>query len=281
MSRVTGHRALPALRRAARNCTPVIGALLAWWFLAELLGPSRLPGPYQSAELFFSTATRDAIIEAQGGGAGGYLPHVASTAGAVLLTVTCSALLGIPLALIIHRRWWLNSLATAVLGLSNGLPPLIFVPFAAISLAGSEHVRTMSIFLYSIMTLLVYALNALSQIDRELIALARLLGAGPVRIALTVQLPAMAPLLLGPLRLIASFALGISVVTEYLVSPSGIGRVMKYALAFSDVGLIVVGVIWAVLIAFAFDVIVILVFSLFLAGSERRALADWLAAQQS
>ena len=54
--------------------TPVIIVLFIWFLLAEFLGASRLPGPYTTLELFVTTTTHDSIIEAQGGGSGGYLP---------------------------------------------------------------------------------------------------------------------------------------------------------------------------------------------------------------
>ncbi len=266
-------------RRLAPWLPPFV--ILGLWHLAsQYVGASRLPSPTASFALLVSSATRDAIIEAQGGGSRGFLPHVVSTTYAVVIGVGLGGISAVFLALAVERFVVLRSVTEAGLALLKGLPPLLFVPFAAISLAGTDDVRSWSVLIYSHVTLLIYALNGLSSIDKNLIYLSALLGAGNVRTALRVKLPAMLPGLMGPFRLVTAFGLGVAIVAEYLVTPSGVGRVMKYALAFSNVGLIVVGVLWTVLIAFAIDGIIVTAFGVFLKGTDRKMLTEWMARQR-
>jgi ABC-type nitrate/sulfonate/bicarbonate transport system permease component len=93
----------------------------------------------------------------------------------------------------------------------------------------------------------------------------------------TIQLPAILPHLLGPVRLVVAFSIGISVVAEYLASPTGIGRVMKYSMAFANVGLIMVGVLWAVALAFVFDAMTVFTIGAFTRWTGRRQLLEWMA----
>src|ERR1035438_62556 len=190
-----------------------------WYATSTYVGTSRLPSPYTTAKLLISSASRDSIIEAQGGGEGGYLPHVSSTAIAVFKSVSVGGISAIILALAVNHFRRLRAVTNVVLGLLKGLPPLIFVPFAAVSLAGTNDVRLLSVLIYSHINLLVYALNGLSAVDKNLLCLAALLGAGRVRRAFTVELPSILPGLLGPFRLVTAFGLGVSIVAEYLVSP--------------------------------------------------------------
>ena len=87
----------------------------------------------------------------------------------------------------------------------------------------------------------------------------------------------MLPRLLGPVRVVFAFSLGISVVAEYLASPTGIGRVMKLAMAYANVHLIVVGVLWTVIVAFVYDAVTVLFFGFFMRWTGRRQLVEWMA----
>ena len=63
--------------------------------------------------------------------------------------------------------------------------------------------------------------------------LARLLGADTWHIVTGVQILGLLPELLGGLRVTAALGLRIAVLTEYLATPSGLGRVMKFAISYS------------------------------------------------
>ena len=84
-----------------------------------------------------------------------------------------------------------------------------------------------------------------------------------------VQVPAVLPELLGALRVTSVMSLGIAIVVEYMVSPQGIGRVMKFAISYSSVDLILVGIIWAIAIAYLIDFILVLIFAYVLRWSTR------------
>ena len=167
--------------------------------------------------------------------------------------------------------------ADTVLEVIRTVPPLIFVPFAAIALSGSDLVQVASVALYAALMMSVYTFNAIDNVPSNLLHLSALLGASRYRRMVTVQIPAILPSLLGPVRLVLAFSLGISVVAEYLASPTGIGRVMKYAMAYSNSNLIIVGVMWTVMLAFLFDALTVLFFGAFIRWTGRRQLLEWMA----
>jgi len=104
-----------------------------------------------------------------------------------------------------------------------------------------------------------------------------LLGSSRTRRVLTVQLPSSIPYLIGPLRWVYSFGLGICVVVEYLAADSGIGRAMKEVTAYSRADLIVVGVIWTLVLAFIFDGLLLAMLSAGLEWTDRKALLRWIS----
>jgi ABC-type nitrate/sulfonate/bicarbonate transport system permease component len=228
-------------------------------------------------QLLVESAVFDTTILAQGGGSYGYSIHVFSTFWHVLAGAGGGILAGVMLS-VVASQWPLIS--TAVNTLFDAIrvvPPLIFVPFSAIVFSGSDMVQFVSVAVYAALMMSVYTFAAIESIPKTFFQMATLLGAGRFRRMYTIQLPAILPHLLGPVRLVVAFSIGISVVAEYLASPTGIGRVMKYSMAFANVGLIMVGVLWAVALAFVFDAMTVFTIGAFTRWTGRRQLLEWMA----
>jgi ABC-type nitrate/sulfonate/bicarbonate transport system permease component len=119
--------------------------------------------------------------------------------------------------------------------------------------------EVVTISVYSATSICIYSLNALAALPAEYLAMGTLLGAGRLRRMSSIQLPAIVPSLIGPVRIIVPVSLGIAVVVEYLAAPVGIGRVMYFAQSFSRVDLILVGVAWVMLLALVLDYAISLV----------------------
>lgn len=235
---------------------PLLVFVAIWEITSLLFGSGRLPGPILTLSSFFGSILHDPIIATQGGD--GYLPHVGHTLAHALAGCGIGISIGFSVALCATLSrptfWILDSLAEIV----RILPPLIFVPFV-ILISGSLVVTNLlvgevvTIAIYSAASIIVYSLSAAAVIPSEYLAMGSLLGAGRLRRMISIQLPAILPSLVGPLRVIVSVSLGIAVVTEYLAAPAGIGRVMYFAQSYSRVDLILVGVVWVLLMALVLD----------------------------
>jgi taurine transport system permease protein len=263
--------------RVLRAGSPALVLLVFWSTASLVLGDGLLPGPVRAFRLLMSSACADPVISAQGGGAYGYSKHVLSTFWHVLVGAVGGMVVG-GAATVVVAQWSLTfTAANTVLEVIRTVPPLIFVPFAAIAFSGSDLVQLASVALYAGLMMSVYTFNAIDSVPANLLHLSALLGASRYRRMVTVQIPSILPSLLGPVRLVLAFSLGISVVAEYLASPTGIGRVMKYAMAYSNSDLIIVGVMWTVMLAFLYDALTVLFFSAFIRWTGRRQLLEWMA----
>jgi ABC-type nitrate/sulfonate/bicarbonate transport system permease component len=258
----------------ASELIPFLGLISVWQLSSWFLGSWRLPSPQTIVISFWESALQDPIILAQGGGAGGYLPHAISTllhtVVACSIGVSVGMLAALGMALSRPTLWIFDS----VLEIVRVLPPLILVPFAVLifgffQMGGLLLGEVIIIALYASLSIGIYTLSALSSLPYEYNALGKLLGAGRIRRLLTIQLPGIIPSLIGPLRIIVSLGLGIAVVIEYLSAPVGIGRVMYFAQAFYRIDLIFVGIIWAVLSVLVLDLIISLASSLLLPWTGR------------
>lgn len=242
---------------------------IIWSFFALLLGPERFPGPGRTVVLFFESALREPIIFAQGGGSHGFFPHVVSTLVHTCIGCVIGIFAGFAATLLLcntRSTFWIFD---SLIEIFRVLPPLIFVPFAVLVFGSSSSVEVVSIAIYSFFSMGMYSLTAIENVPEEYVALSRLLDAGRIRTLLMTKLPAILPDLIGPLRTILSLGLGIAIVAEFLAAPTGIGRVMKFAMSYGRVDLILVGIVWAVLLVLLLDCGVALGASWFLPWTTR------------
>lgn len=231
----------------------VIVVCITWEIAAFIAGPERFPDVVATVQAMARSLNADHVIEAQGGGAHGFLPHVISTINSFLIGFSSGGLIGFLIALVFYQLPHLRSLTNSTLEFFRVLPPLLVVPFAVCMFKSTEMLPAATVALYTAFTVCVYASNALRNIPANYAILSKLLGSTRFRRIFDVQLPAIVPGLFGGLRVSCVLGLGIAIVTEYLAAPSGIGRVMKFAMSFSRIDLIFVGVVWVVLIALVME----------------------------
>jgi taurine transport system permease protein len=265
------------LGRAIVAASPVMLLLAVWGVVSYFASPRLLPSPLATVKAMFTSLRESALIDMQGGGPDGYLPHVWSTFWHVGVAALTGIGAGVMWVLIVNESSPARLVSNTILEFIRVLPPLILVPFVAIAIAASEWAHFATVAIYATLTTAVYAMNATRNVPSAYQSMAELLGANRWRRAVTVTLPAILPEMLGAVRLVFAFGLGISVVVEYLANPTGIGRVMKLVIAFSRVDLLIVGVMWTIVLALVFDAVTVLVFSLVVRWTERRQLIAWMS----
>lgn len=272
------HQRLKLLSKTLHTVRSAIGILLPlgvlfvlWQAGSLLLGASRLPGVWETFSTLVGSIGESRIIQAQGGGEGGYLPHVLTTFQNFFLGLLAGLIVGTSAALLIYQHRVIQELLDPVLEMFRVLPPLIIIPFVLIVFHSTNTTQIIVGALYSSYSICVYTLNGLQNIESNYLKIAKLSGSNRIQKILKVEIPAVMSELVGALRITSPLTLGIVVVAEYLGAPLGIGRVLKFAISFSRVDLIMVGVIWVIAIAVAVDSIITLVFRFILRWSTRFA----------
>ncbi len=267
---------IESVRKWGLRSSPFVLFVTLWYCVSWGVGPARLPSPPSALRTLAATFTSNEIIAAQGGGTHGYFPQICSTFWHVSIGLVVGILTGLGAALGCYESSIARSSLRGITELGRTVPPLLFIPFCVIVFGVSDWVQIIGVGLYSGLTMCLYSLGALESLPENYAQMATLLGAQRLRRIWTVQLPAILPTILGAIRVASSYGLGISIVAEYLASPTGIGRVMKYSMAYSNVDLIVVGVLWTVILSFLFDWVIVTVLSAFLKWTRRGDLLRWL-----
>jgi ABC-type nitrate/sulfonate/bicarbonate transport system permease component len=244
------------VRAGMARAAPFLIVAIIWELSSRFAGSDFLPSVLEIVDIFVSSSTSDAIIASQGGGSSGYLPHVLKTVIHVVVGVTIGGGLGAIGALGLFQSQGTRLYIEPILESLRAVPPLILVPFVLIAFGATATAQFIICGLYAGLSLFVYTINALDNIPHEYRDIARLYGTSRMQLIRKVELPAIVPELLGGTRVTFAIALGIVIVAEYMGAPSGVGRVLKFALSFSRVDLILVGIIWAGVIGLIFDTII-------------------------
>lgn len=259
----------PSLSSAFYSLLPFAMIAVVWELSAAALGPTRCPGMGLTFSRLIESFLYEPIIEAQGGGSNGFAPHLGATLAGFSSGFVGGSSFGFLAALIMVQFRKLLLLVEPALEFLRALPPLLVVPFAVVLCRSNDVLEAVTISAYSMFSVCVYTLNSLGNLPPSYTQLASLLGARQPRLTMDVQIPAVMPELVGGLRVTAALSLGIAVVVEYLAVPQGLGRVMKYAISYSRIDLIVVATIWVILLALIFDTILSVVFRIVLRWTRR------------
>jgi ABC-type nitrate/sulfonate/bicarbonate transport system permease component len=237
---------------AARILLPVLGLVLmlaAWTGVAMLLGPRRLPSPLDLWPSVFTDLTSNKILEFQGGGSNGILPHLLYTIRQTLLGSALGALLGVAIGLATGRFAWWRAFAQLPIGMLRAIPPLAAVPFTILWFGPSPMAQIGVVVFYAALMMTVTTATAIANLDPLQQQFARTLGASENHIFRTVVLPAIVPEIVGGLRVAVGLAWGIEVVSELAGSPLGMGQVFSRMVSFQELGVIIVGIFWVTVAA--------------------------------
>lgn len=234
-------------------------AIVAWWGLAVLLGPHRLPSPFSIASEIYATLFSSRKLAMSGAGNGGFFPHIMITTGKVLLGTTLGTIAGIALGLLMRWFGWLYHLLHLVIDALRAVPPLAFVPLLLMILGRTFFTQILALSLCSFFLVVVNTLNAIDNVPPIYIKFARTLGASRFRVFRTVIFPAIIPELVGGIRVAIITGWGLQVIIEMMGANSGIGKIFALTANLNALDLILVGVFWVVVFAGLMDLVFVIV----------------------
>jgi sulfonate transport system permease protein len=160
---------------------------------------------------------------------------------------------GIVLAVVLSWSTVVRRMALLPAHLVRMLPLLAVVPLFSLWFGNSELGAILFVALGAFSLLFVWAMTAIGNVPRHYRHYAQTLGAGRLRIYLTVELPAALPSLRGGLLLALGFGWSGVIAAEFLGQQTGLGRVVVQAQFFGRTNtLAVVGLIIVVYAAVSY-----------------------------
>ncbi len=232
--------------------SPLILGVIAWEICAFISHNRFLPHLASVIDTVWHSLFSDAMIEAQGGGQYGYAPHIWSTLVNFFICMIFGAGTAFSVAVSLYSWWPTRRALVVLLRPWHVVPPLIAIPLLLAGLGPTWVACRIAGCFYAFVATGIFVLSALDELPETHVFMARIAQAGTMWIAWRVRAVGILPLLVGPAKVTGSFTLGIVVVLEYLAAPVGIGRVMKFAISYDSVNLILAGIFWAALIGLSF-----------------------------
>ena len=163
---------------------------------------------------------------------GSVWPHIGITLLATLLGFAGGTLLGLVVGFALARSAALGAIFEPLLALLNGMPRVVLAPLMilwfGLGLASKVALSVLVVFL-----IVFYAVySGIREVDRNLIANARILGANERQLTWHVLIPSALTWIFSSLRVSVGFALVGAVVAEYLGSNQGVGFLIANATSF-------------------------------------------------
>lgn len=237
-----------------RRMTPLMAGIVLWETLAFIAGSGFFPHLTVVIVTISESFWSHPIILAQGGGPHGYSRHILITLLNFLLALGTGTVTGFILVLAIFQWEGGRRVLSASLEPLEIVPPLLAIPIA-LSVAGVSWIAQLFAgSVYAFVASSVLLIGAFQRVPTSYIWLAKLSGAKKWWIAWNVYVPATIAESLASLKAVAAFTLGIVIVLEYLAGPAGIGRVMKQAISFQAIDLLIAGVFWTTAIGITLHV---------------------------
>ena len=207
----------------------LIALLLAW----ELLTKHEIISSF-----FFSSPSKIANTIKDLFKSGELVYHSKITLSETLIGFAIATLTGFLIAFILWCSDFLRKVSEPYLVVLNSLPKIALGPIIIIWFgAGSKAIIMMCILIVIIVTIM-NILNAFTNCDKQLIAMAKSLGASKAQIFLKVVLPSSLKDIVSTLKINVGLSWIGAIMGEYLVSKAGLGYLLVYGGQVFDLNLV-------------------------------------------
>lgn len=161
----------------------------------------------------------------------------------VVLGLTVSALIGIPLGIIMGWSKTVNDLSSLMIGLLRPIPPIAWIPFAILWFGVGLESAIFIIFVGSVFPILINTMDGVKRVDKVLLESAYTLGANQMQTLRKVVVPAALPNIVTGLKVGVGVGLMCTVAAEMIGSNNGLGYLIFTSTSMLDTGSAIVGMI--------------------------------------
>ena len=208
--------------------------IILWHCLSLIVSPSLLSSPTTAV-----AALADGFFEAKGFAYYGledvgFFSALSYTLQNVALATTFGSAFGILAGLLSARSGTIRSLLDPVVFTLGTTPIIVASPFLLIWVGGERASAVTMVCFYVFVTLYIYTLRAVTNIDPVYESFGMSVGAHPGLITRSILLPAIVPEILGGIRIAFASSWGLECLAELLGSQRGLGKLIESITNASD-----------------------------------------------
>jgi len=161
----------------------------------------------------------------------------------VVLGLLVSALVGIPLGILMGWSKIFNDFTSLTIGLLRPIPPIAWIPFAILWFGVGLESAIFIIFVGSVFPILINTMDGVKRVDKVLLESAYTLGANQTQTLWKVVVPASLPSIVTGLKVGVGVALMCTVAAEMIGSNNGLGYLIFTSTSMLDTGSAIVGML--------------------------------------
>ncbi|MCK9151259.1 ABC transporter permease [Methanobacterium alcaliphilum] len=212
-----------------------VSIIIIWAILTSFTGmiPSYfLPSPYDVLISFETLLVNGQLIQ-----------DTSLTLMRVLLGLTVSAMVGIPLGILIGWSSAVNNLTDLTIGILRPIPPIAWIPFSILWFGVGLESAIFIIFVGSVFPILINTMDGVKRVDKVLLESAYTLGASETQTLWKVVVPASLPSIVTGLKIGVGVGLMCTVAAEMIGSNSGLGYLIFTSTSMLDTASAIVGML--------------------------------------
>lgn len=212
-----------------------VSVIVVWAILTTFTGliPSYfLPSPSEVFESFESLLMNGQLFS-----------DTSLTLMRVVLGLAVSALIGIPLGILMGWSKTFKDLSSLLMGILRPIPPIAWIPFAILWFGVGLESAIFIIFVGSVFPILINTMDGVKRVDKVLLESSYTLGASPSQALRKVVIPASLPSIITGLKVGVGVGLMCTVAAEMIGSNSGLGYLIFTSTSMLDTGSAIVGML--------------------------------------
>ncbi len=222
-----------------------VSIIVIWAILTTFTGliPQYfLPSPFEVFESFESLLVN-----------GQLLTDTSLTLLRVILGLTVSAAVGIPMGIILGWSQKIDHLTSLTIGILRPIPPIAWIPFSILWFGVGLESAIFIIFVGSVFPILINTMDGVKRVDKVLLETTYTLGANQRQTLIKVVLPASLPSIVTGLKVGVGVGLMCTVAAEMIGSNNGLGYLIFTSTSMLDTGSAIVGMLIIGLIGLSAD----------------------------
>lgn len=226
----------------------VVAIIALWWVasLLRLVSPVFLPSPITVALSFWSLLTVGFVDST-------LLQHIAASLARVLTALLVSAMIGVPVGIIIATNRVGRGILDPVVEFLRPLPPLAYLPLIIIW-AGIGEASKVTVIALSMLPPIILSTSAgVRAVPKDFLNAARSFGASRRQVLANVILPASIPAILTGIRIALGTGWSTLVAAELIAASQGLGFMIQSAAQFLVTDVVIAGIFVIAAIAFLLE----------------------------
>ncbi|WP_274654827.1 ABC transporter permease [Paenibacillus humicola] len=238
---------LPFLRgfKKAGGLAVTVAVILGVWQLASMMSNNAtlLPGPAVVGKTLADLFHKGLLIE-----------HTAASLGRILTAWILSAIIAVPLGVLMGRVAWLEKLIRPFIEIIRPISPLAWIPLAILWFGIGLSGKLFVIMIASIFPILLNTISGVQEVNPTLLRAAKSFGCSPLQMTFKVCIPAALPTIATGLRISFGSAWMAIIAAEMVASKSGLGYMIIDGMEILRSDIVIAGMVVIGVLGYLFDI---------------------------